>query len=451
MVLFILLIILWQHFLGFPLKKFDILYSVYRGIIPGILNCLGHNFHTAHLASFFRQKQRNRSNPAVQIPDYRTFSKAFPAFQLFFRFLLISFLPIRSIFSAGFFIPHCKAVPFPTIRSIFSANSRILHRKTVKFLRLHRIHLIKRQRRDLVLYISDIICDILLPPDKFYFVPQNHIRPVFIYIQGNACHPLYPCQPLCQGAAVGEPVRIHYQAYHDLFRPKPIANQHMADGSFMCCLIVRLYVIFLHKVEDYVQDSLIYFHPQRAAYVGDDAVGAPGVKSRNRVSLFILADRELGFVPIVKRSAKTSALFHSHDRIHYTVQEFLWHAADAREVPPYLFFFKCKLFFIGHLLYLAAAAFPRHGADRSHTIRGGAKNLRKPCIAVVFLRFHELCLYDVADYGIFYKYRVTVCLADALSIYPYICNLYLKNIIFLHILIFQYKPQPFRCVHCSLI
>ena len=83
-------------------------------------------------------------------------------------------------------------------------------------------------------------------------------------------------------------------------------------------------------------------------------------------------------------------------------------SADSDEVVPYFILFKFQLFFIGERLKLAAAALAVEGAGGLNTKRRRHKYLLQLCIGIVFLRFHDLHLYRVADNRIFDKQNKTV-------------------------------------------
>ena len=110
-------------------------------IILCIFDCLRHDLNSIDLLCLLCKEERNCSDTAIQIP--------------------YSFRPFQIC------IFQCKSVQF------FS---------------LHRIHLIKGQRRNLILYISNIICDKSLSPQYFIRISHDDVIPACIRTERNTCH-----------------------------------------------------------------------------------------------------------------------------------------------------------------------------------------------------------------------------------------------------------------------
>ena len=69
-ILFMLVYPLWQHFLCFSNIKGCIIHLVILCIFSGICYCFRYNLYTINMLCCLCQKQRNRPNPTIQIPDH---------------------------------------------------------------------------------------------------------------------------------------------------------------------------------------------------------------------------------------------------------------------------------------------------------------------------------------------------------------------------------------------
>jgi hypothetical protein len=152
-------------------------------------------------------------------------------------------------------------------------------------------------------------------------------------------------------------------------------------------------------------------------------VASSGVKTRYHVSFFVISKGELCLIPVVP------GVFHSNNRFHAGIDVFRGKSADSDEVVPYFILFKFQLFFIGERLKLAAAALAVEGAGGLNTKRRRHKYLLQLCIGIVFLRFHDLHLYRVADNRIFDKQNKTVGFSYSFAFDPGVRYLHCENVI----------------------
>ena len=182
--IYLMLLILFRKYL-FCLshKEAYIIHAVQSGIGAGILNGLRHNFHAIDLFCLLGQKQRNRSDSTVQIPN-----------------------------------------------SFLSRQLCIFQSCTVQFFCLHRIYLVKRQRRDSVFHISNIVRNVSWPKKIHDPAAHNYICLLSVDTDRNACYsrsvskqpsqPLYKHVRFCQGFHLS----VQHQAHHQLSSPKSLPN-----------------------------------------------------------------------------------------------------------------------------------------------------------------------------------------------------------------------------------
>ena len=117
MLFLVLRIILRQHFFCLAHIEPGILDPIDFRVIPGVLDSLGHDLHAIDFLGLLRQEQGYGSDAAVDVPD-----------------------------------------------RLFAGKPGVLKRQSIQFLRLDRIYLVKGQRRDLILYICYIVCNVGFPP-----------------------------------------------------------------------------------------------------------------------------------------------------------------------------------------------------------------------------------------------------------------------------------------------
>ncbi len=258
--------------------------------------------------------------------------------------------------------------------------------------------------------IPDLICDVRPAPEQDGLFTQDDVAAGSVYVECHAGHAGQGGEFLGQIIGVGEVFPIDDQADHDLTALETVADQHVADKPFPGSFVVWGDAALFHVCDHHVQDLAILGNAQEAVPVGDDLVGAPGVKACNDAAVFIESDRELGFVAVVER------VVHAHDGFHGKVCA----ASDVFQVPAYQFFFKKELLGIGEGLQLAAAALPGESAGGIRTVCRGREDLHQPRIAIAALGFDDLGLHRIADDGVFDEEGVAVHAADTFPVLAHV-------------------------------
>ena len=368
-----------QNFLRLSHKELCIFNPVKPGVSPCILDCLRYDLHSIHLSRFLCKEQRDCPDPAVQIPH------SLAAFQI------------------------C-----------------VFQSKRVQLLRLYRINLVKRQRRNLIPDLSDIICNIPLPPQYFKGLSHNYVCTACVHTDCNSGHSRNCGQRLYEIPCIWNRCPVDHETDHDLSCSKSITDQYMTDQPRPCPFIVGRNVMLFHEFQDTLQYLLINRNSQCTVCIRDNVMCSPCIEAGNRMPFFIRAEGELSFIAVAER------FLHSDSRFRNAVKQFRREAADALQTVPHFLFLKCQLPAIGHFLDLAAAALTRESASRLHTVWRRLQHTHQPCISVVFLCFYNLHFSSVADHGVFYKERVAVDLSDSFAAHADIRNLDNCHIILLH-------------------
>ena len=127
-------------------------------------------------------------------------------------------------------------------------------------------------------------------------------------------------------------------------------------------------MIFLHKCQKNLKDFLIFFYPKHAIQIRNDLMRTPCIETGYRISLFILSNRELSFIPVMKR------MLHPADRLHNRFNSFLCKSSQTYEIVFYFILLEAKLFFIRHRLNLTSSTLSCHRTRRRNAIWGRRKN-----------------------------------------------------------------------------
>ena len=138
----VFLILFRQNLLGLPDKKLHMFHSIISCIFTRILNGLGNHFHAIYPAGFLSQKQGNRTDAAIQIPNR---------------------------------LPSGKFCKFQS--------------RPVKPLRLHRIHLEKGQRRNAKTHRANPVLNVSGPVKIDDFRSHYHVGFLPVDRQRNAVYP----------------------------------------------------------------------------------------------------------------------------------------------------------------------------------------------------------------------------------------------------------------------
>src|SRR5699024_3149239 len=145
--------------------------------------------------------------------------------------------------------------------------------------RLAGIYLEEGEWGDLIINVSDLICDVTLSPEDFNFIAKDHVASLFVYVQGNAGHPGDCGERGDQFSLMRDRSSVYDKAYHQFAGIKTAADKNMPYQSFPRCLIIGFNVKSLHMGQDYVQNFFILRYAQGAVPVLHDHMGAPCVKT----------------------------------------------------------------------------------------------------------------------------------------------------------------------------
>ena len=169
-----------------------------------------------------------------------------------------------------------------------------------------------------------------------------------------------------------------------------------------------------------------------------------GVKARNRITIFIYADRILCLITIMIR------IVHSDNRLHHAFDLFCRKATDALQIAKYFLLLDLKLFVIGNCLQLTAAARLVDRTARLYAKRRRYKYLLTSCICIILFYFCQKCQNFVALHRIFYKECESVDLSDAFAGNTGVCDLDFDLTVFLifHICSCFYPSRTFHIHIC---
>lgn len=84
----------------------------------------------------------------------------------------------------------------------------------------------------------------------------------------------------------------------------------MAYQTFSGSFIVGRNLVFVHVINDFIQDRFIDVNAQEAFSIRNNVMGSACIKTCDDIAVLVCSDGELGFVPVIKR------FFHSYDRLH---------------------------------------------------------------------------------------------------------------------------------------
>ena len=122
-------------------------------------------------------------------------------------------------------------------------------------------------------------------------------------------------------------------------------------------------MVFPHIFQNTIQYLLIFFRPQQAIRIGNNAVGPTGVKSCDNPVIFICPHRILRFIAVSER------LLHPHNRLYMRIHIFRCKPANPGQAVPDLPVLKFQLLLIRKRLKLAASALPVTGTFRLYAKR----------------------------------------------------------------------------------
>ena len=118
----------------------------------------------------------------------------------------------------------------------------------------------------------------------------------------------------------------------------------MTDQSLSRQLIIGTDAVFLHILQNPLQNFLILRYAERTVCVGNDGVRSSGIEPGDRVAILIGAHRVLRLVPVMPW------LVHADDRLHPLIDIFCIEAADANEIVTNLILLELQLLLIGKRL-----------------------------------------------------------------------------------------------------
>ena len=151
-------------------------------------------------------------------------------------------------------------------------------------------------------------------------------------------------------------------------------------------------------------------------------MSSASIEPCNNLAILIFSNRKLCLVSVSPR------LIHSNYRFHDAVDKRLIKSAQSDNIVSYLTLFKLKLFFIRHILCLAATTGSGNRTFSLHSVHRRSDNFLKMCIGIVLLGLHYLGAYNITYYRIFNKEGIAIYLAYALSVISYICYFYCQKI-----------------------
>ena len=199
----------------------------------------------------------------------------------------------------------------------------------------------------------------------------------------------------------------------------------MAHKPLSGSLIVSADMVFFHKCQHFFQNHTIDRNSKCAIVIGNNLMGASCIKSGNQVSFFVFSNRVLGFIAIVKW------FFHSRDRLHDPIDQFFFKSTDSDQVSSYFIFLEFQLFFVGKALNLTAAALSCDRTNRFCAVWRRLHDFHQAGVTVLFFCFHHFYIYNISDYGIFYKKCISIYFSDSFAIHSHIRNCHNCHIIFL--------------------
>ncbi len=197
---------------------------------------------------------------------------------------------------------------------------------------------------------------------------------------------------------------------------------HQPSAAFF---LISRNLVLLHESKDFPQDHTIRFCADTAVCARNDRMCSAGVKARNRISIFIYANRILRLVTIMIR------IFHSDNRLHHAFDLFRRESADALQIAKYLLLLDLKLFVIGNCLQLTTTTWLIDRAARLYAKRRRYKYLLTSCVCIILFYFCQKCQNFIALHCILYKECESVDLSDALAGNTRVCDLNFDLTVFL--------------------
>ena len=276
----------------------------------------------------------------------------------------------------------------------------------IKLLGLHRIYLIKRQRRNLIGNISNPVCDIFLAPEQTDFFPKDHIAAFLIYIDGDTCHSRNLTQRFYNLLLFRNLISVQDQTDHYFLCEVSVTDQNMTHQTLTCCFIVWLNPVFLHMCDHTVQNFFILRYTKCTVTVLDNVVGSSCIETCNDFSLFISAYRKLCLISVMKK------FIHANDRLHGDICK----AADTFQMSLHLICLKYKLLVIGKCLKLAAAALTGESAFRLYSVWRWFQYLHQAAVAVIFFCFNNFGCYCISDYCVLDKNGEAIGFSDTFTV-----------------------------------
>ena len=221
-----------------------------------------------------------------------------------------------------------------------------LHCFTVKLLRLHRINLIKRCRRNSESAAAENIFNIPLSKQNLLFIPQNQAVRTVIHILHHCCDFRMSLQQCIGKISLGrENRRCRHKNHHNLTCGKASSHQHIAKQAIARILIINLDFKRTQHPADCPDNLIRKLVLNQTFLYRDHAVRTFLIDSGNRISFPISVKNSGYLIPVIPW------IFHTDNRFEMPFQfrAFL-------QFMLYKLFFFLQLFLIGHVQIFAVSA-----------------------------------------------------------------------------------------------
>ena len=213
----------------------------------------------------------------------------------------------------------------------------------------------------------------------------------------------------------------------------------MAHQTGVRLLIVRADMVFAKVMQDDFQNVFIDFCLNETVRVGNDSMGAPGVKAGDDGAVPVQSNGVLCLVAVMPR------ILHAIDRFHFFFD--ISKSSDPLQAVCHLIPFELFLLLVGELLDLAAAALSRHRTGRNDPVRRRLYNLHQTGVSIILLQFHDGDLCFIPDDRIFNEQRKALIFTKAFPFFRKVvdCKQNLLILLQIHtVLLLSY------CVFCGI-